>query len=131
VAFTYHKNVEMAEVLVREVEASSAEDRKALAFGVSVLDVAGTDRVVREIQGAWGGIDVLVNNAAITQNLPLPLLEDGVGRNLPDHRRADYLRHCSLGRVGTFAEVAEMAAFLVSDRSSYMTGETVVMDGGV
>ena len=28
------------------------------------------------------------------------LLEDGVGRNLPDYRLADYLKHCSLGRLG-------------------------------
>jgi NAD(P)-dependent dehydrogenase (short-subunit alcohol dehydrogenase family) len=59
------------------------------------------------------------------------LLEDGVGRNLPEHRLADYLRHCALGRVGTFDEVARFAAFLVSDRNSYMNGETIVMDGGV
>ncbi len=59
------------------------------------------------------------------------LLEDGVGRNLPDHKREDYLRHCALGRVGTFAEVAAFAAFLVSDRNSYQSGATVVMDGCV
>ncbi|MEO7331113.1 MAG: SDR family oxidoreductase [Minicystis sp.] len=59
------------------------------------------------------------------------LLEDGVGRNLPEHRLVDYLRHCALGRVGTFDEVARFAAFLVSDRNSYMNGETIVMDGGV
>jgi NAD(P)-dependent dehydrogenase (short-subunit alcohol dehydrogenase family) len=59
------------------------------------------------------------------------LLEDGVGRNLPDHKRDDYLNHCALGRVGTFAEVAEFAAFLVSDTNSYQSGATVVMDGCV
>jgi NAD(P)-dependent dehydrogenase (short-subunit alcohol dehydrogenase family) len=59
------------------------------------------------------------------------LLEDGVGRNLPDHRLRDYLKHCSLGRVGTLDEVARFAAFLASDRNGYMTGETIVMDGCV
>jgi NAD(P)-dependent dehydrogenase (short-subunit alcohol dehydrogenase family) len=59
------------------------------------------------------------------------LLEDGVGRNLPDHKREDYLRHCALGRVGTFTEVAEFAAFLVSDKNSYQSGATIVMDGCV
>ena len=59
------------------------------------------------------------------------LLEDGVGRNLPEHKRTDYLRHCALGRVGTFSEVAEFAAFLVSEQNSYQTGATVVIDGGV
>jgi len=59
------------------------------------------------------------------------LLEDGIGRNLPEHKLEDYLRHCALGRVGTFAEVAEFAAFLISDRNSYQSGSTVVMDGCV
>jgi NAD(P)-dependent dehydrogenase (short-subunit alcohol dehydrogenase family) len=59
------------------------------------------------------------------------LLEDGVGRNLPDYKLAEYLKHVSLGRVGCFDEVARFASFLVSDANSYMTGETVVIDGGV
>jgi 3-oxoacyl-[acyl-carrier protein] reductase len=59
------------------------------------------------------------------------LLEDGVGRNLPDHRLAEYLKHCSLGRLGTLAEIASCAAFLVSDANSYMSGETIVIDGCV
>lgn len=59
------------------------------------------------------------------------LLEDGVGRNLPEHRLKDYLHHCALGRVGSFKEIAEACAFLVSDLNSYMTGATLVADGGV
>ncbi len=59
------------------------------------------------------------------------LLEDGVARNLPDYRLADYLKHCSLGRLGSLEEVARLAVFLVSDANSYMTGETVTIDGGV
>ena len=59
------------------------------------------------------------------------LLEDGLGRNLPEHRLADYLKHCALGRVGTFDEVAELCAFLASDRAGYLTGASVVADGGV
>ena len=41
------------------------------------------------------------------------------------------MKHCALGRVGRFEEVGELAAFLVSDRNGYMTGATIVMDGGV
>jgi NAD(P)-dependent dehydrogenase (short-subunit alcohol dehydrogenase family) len=59
------------------------------------------------------------------------LLEGGLGRNLPEHRLAEYLRHCALGRVGTFDEVARLAAFLVSGENTYMSGATIVMDGGV
>jgi len=59
------------------------------------------------------------------------VLDEGVAENLPRERKQDYLRHCALGRTGTFAEVADMAAFLVSDRNSYMNGATVVLDGAV
>ncbi len=59
------------------------------------------------------------------------LLEDGVGRNLPEHRLKEYLKHVSLHRVGKLDEVAGLAAFLSSDRNSYMTGTTVLMDGGL
>ncbi len=59
------------------------------------------------------------------------LLEDGLGKNLPDHRLAAYLKHTALRRVGTLDEVARVAAFLVSDANGYMVGETVVADGGL
>jgi NAD(P)-dependent dehydrogenase (short-subunit alcohol dehydrogenase family) len=59
------------------------------------------------------------------------LLDEGMGRNVPDYSLADYLRHCALGRLGTLDEAARLAAFLVSDGNSYMNGETIVMDGGV
>lgn len=59
------------------------------------------------------------------------LLDDGVSKNLPEHRLADYLKHDALGRVGTCEEAAKVAAFLVSDKNSYMNGETVVVDGGL
>lgn len=59
------------------------------------------------------------------------LLDDGVAAGLPEHRLKEYLKHCSLGRVGTVEETAKFAAFLVSDRNSYMNGETIVMDGGL
>jgi 3-oxoacyl-[acyl-carrier protein] reductase len=59
------------------------------------------------------------------------LLEEGVGQGLPEHRMQEYLRHVSLHRVGTLEEVAKLAAFLVSDKNSYMNGETILMDGGL
>lgn len=59
------------------------------------------------------------------------LLEEGVSDNLPAHRREEFLRHCALGRLGKPEEIAEIAAFLVSDRNTYMSGATVVVDGAV
>jgi len=36
-----------------------------------------------------------------------------------------------LGRLGTPAEMAEVVEFLISDRASYITGVTILADGGV
>ena len=73
-----------------------------------------------------------IGRYGITVNCLAPgVLEDGVAGNLPAAKLEEYLRNCSLGRVGTFAEIAEVVAFLVSDRNSYMNGATLVLDGAV
>ncbi|HTM18943.1 MAG TPA: SDR family NAD(P)-dependent oxidoreductase [Kofleriaceae bacterium] len=59
------------------------------------------------------------------------ILEEGVSDHLPQAQRDEYLRHCALGRVGTLREAAEAAVLLVSERNSYMSGTTVLLDGAV
>jgi NAD(P)-dependent dehydrogenase (short-subunit alcohol dehydrogenase family) len=48
----------------------------------------------------------------------------------PDAVLEGIRRGVPIGRLGQIAEVGELAAFLVSDESSYITGTTVVIDGG-
>jgi 3-oxoacyl-[acyl-carrier protein] reductase len=73
-----------------------------------------------------------IGRYGVTVNCIAPgILEEGISDNLPPNRRDEYLRHCALGRMGTLDEVAEVAAFLVSDRNSYMNGATIVVDGAV
>src|SRR5438105_13798880 len=47
-----------------------------------------------------------------------------------DDALAEFERHVPLGRAGTPEEVAELIAFLVSPAASYITGTTVLIDGG-
>ena len=44
---------------------------------------------------------------------------------------AEWERSVPLGRLGTAEEVATLIAFLVSPGASYITGTTIVIDGGV
>lgn len=59
------------------------------------------------------------------------VVETDLADTIPSHFLKLYEDWCALGRLGTAAETAELAAFIVSDRNSYMTGEVVVQDGGV
>ncbi len=59
------------------------------------------------------------------------LLEGGVSSNVPDKQREDYFQHCTVGRAGKPEEVAELVAFLASDRSGYINAQAIHIDGGV
>jgi NAD(P)-dependent dehydrogenase (short-subunit alcohol dehydrogenase family) len=73
-----------------------------------------------------------VGGYGITVNCLAPgVLNEGVSGNLPPAKQREYIGHCALGRLGTVEEIAEVVAFFVSDKNSYMNGATTVIDGGV
>jgi dehydrogenase/reductase SDR family member 4 len=47
-----------------------------------------------------------------------------------DERNVDRFTKQPVARIGQPKEVAELALFLASDRSSYLTGQNIVVDGG-
>lgn len=58
------------------------------------------------------------------------LFDTDLASALPDKFREFYMLWCAAGRMGNSAELAEFAAFMCSDKNSYMNGEIVIIDGG-
>lgn len=88
-----------------------------------------------------GGVVLLSKNVAIDYGrmgircnaicpgfIATPLLTQVLGP-MPDFQ-ADIERQIKLGRLGRPEEIAGAACFLASDDASYMTGQTMVVDGG-
>jgi 3-oxoacyl-[acyl-carrier protein] reductase len=213
VAFNYHSSDDLAAQTKAAIE---KRGRRALAYKISVTDRVGLKKMTRELVEKWGGIDILVNNAAINRGdnfatttdkswdmvidtnvnglfavtkpiykqmirrrsgsilnitsigairaLPTSvhyatskaavigftkclareagnfgvcvnaiaagLFDTDLGHALPDRLLAAHEAWVSRGRLGKPEEIAECAAFMVSDRNSFMNGEIVIVDGG-
>jgi NAD(P)-dependent dehydrogenase (short-subunit alcohol dehydrogenase family) len=59
------------------------------------------------------------------------LIEGGIGANASQRQVEEYTRYCALHRSGRPEEVAELVAFLASERASYINAQSVVIDGGL
>jgi 3-oxoacyl-[acyl-carrier protein] reductase len=58
------------------------------------------------------------------------LIETEMAHVLKDEQIARIKKETPLGRLGRPEEIAELACFLLSERSSFMTGQTLVSSGG-
>lgn len=50
---------------------------------------------------------------------------------LPEDKKAEYNKEVPLARFGEVEEVANLVAFLASDAAAYITGQVIVIDGGL
>lgn len=58
------------------------------------------------------------------------VIDTAMAASIPEEVRAGMLGHIPLGRFGTPAEVAGVALFLCSPLASYVTGQTIEVNGG-
>ncbi len=72
-----------------------------------------------------GRYDIRVNA------LVVGLIETDMTKQIPRRILDDVVAHTALGRLGRAEEVANLICFLLSDRSSFMTGSCVDITGGL
>ncbi|MGV3346291.1 3-oxoacyl-ACP reductase FabG [Enterobacteriaceae bacterium LUAb1] len=73
-----------------------------------------------------------VASRGITVNVVAPgFIETDMTRTLSDDQRADILAEVPVGRLGDALEIANAVVFLASDDASYITGETLHVNGGM
>jgi NAD(P)-dependent dehydrogenase (short-subunit alcohol dehydrogenase family) len=59
------------------------------------------------------------------------LIESEVISKMPKEKVEAIIKSSSLGRMGKPEEVARAVLFLASEHSDYITGQTIVVDGGI
>lgn len=58
-------------------------------------------------------------------------IQTDMTNGLKDEIKAEYVKNIPLGRLGDAKEIAQAVAFLLSDHSSYVTGEVLKVNGGM
>ena len=88
---------------------------------------AGIDALTRGLAVEWGPSGIRVNGLA-----PGPVEgTEGVKRLTNEASRKMIQEQCPLGRMATIDEIAQVSLFLCSDASAFVTGVTLVVDGGL
>ncbi len=115
----------------RIVTVTSTSVREAIdGLALSNATRAGVAGAVRTLAREVAGEGITVNNV-----LPGPILTDRMRQLLssaPDIDAAIAARGAQnpTGRVGDPAEVGDLVAFLASERAAFITGSSVMIDGG-
>jgi len=71
-------------------------------------------------------------NAVCPGTIDTPSLGDRINAFAdPAQARKDFIARQPMGRLGNAEEIGNMCVYLASDDSVFMTGQTVIIDGGV
>jgi 3-oxoacyl-[acyl-carrier protein] reductase len=109
---------------------SAALRRHARRDLLGIAPKAATEAVVRAVAVEEGRFGVRANTVAvgmIDAGITVRLIESG---ELPREAMDGVRRALPLRRFGTADDVAEVVSFLVSERSAFVTGQSLAVDGG-
>lgn len=111
---------------------------KGVVVNISSFGAFRAHRSLVAYDAAKGGVEALTRAVSldlapfgirVNSVAPGPILTDEAEGSDDDvQRRAAVV---PMGRIGLPSEVADAVAFLCSDRAEYITGQTLVVDGGV
>ncbi len=107
----------------------------AVASTSAVNAPAGQSNYAASKAGLVAAVRVLAKELGpygVRANAVLPgFVDTGMTRSMPEKELTRQLAGVPLGRIGTGADIAPAVAFLLSDAAAYITGSTVVIDGGL
>ena len=86
---------------------------------------AGLDGFTRSVAREVGRMGITVNSVAPGY------LDTEMTTRLDERQRRQIVSRTPLGRLGTTADVVPLVAFLLSEEARFMTGQTLVVDGGI
>lgn len=85
---------------------------------------AALDGLTRALARELGPRQIRVNAVAPG------ILDTDMGKTLPDAERQKMLEHTPLARLGRCEDVTPLIRYLLSDGSRFLTGQSIIIDGG-
>jgi NAD(P)-dependent dehydrogenase (short-subunit alcohol dehydrogenase family) len=100
--------------------------RPDLGLGVYSISKAGVNMLTQVLAQEWGQYNIRVN--AIAPGYVRTRFSEAILNN--PVMATEEEKNTALGRIGKPEEIANATLFLASEASSYMTGQTLLIDGG-
>lgn len=97
--------------------------RPVLPYSASKAGLSGLTRLL--------AVDLAPDHVCVNAVLPGPTATGLWEQITPEEQKAFFRNRIPMGRVGSADEVADVVCFLASDEANYLTGESIVLAGGL